>query len=152
MRKIWKVGIGCLGSMLLTGIILIVVFYVVARPKLAPRADANLVLIVELGIREFIAEHPDQVPEEGDNAAWAILLRDQEMEGASLPFSWITLKGRFISLMNVPLKIETTGLNEVSVVAASADGKIDTDDDIDFDRAMEIMASWESEMREKRSE
>ena len=147
MRKALKVGIGCLATTLVSGLVVIIVLAVVVLPKMTPRFDANIVILVELGIRDFIVEYPDQVPETGDNATWAKLLNGRKIEG--LEYSRLIYKGKLISLMLVPLKIETVGTNQVTIVAAGADREMGTEDDIDSEKAQEILEALEAEAMAK---
>lgn len=147
MSKGLKIGIGCLGTTLVSGLVLIVVLAVFVLPKMTPRFDANIVILVELGIRDFMADHPDQVPETGDNTAWAKLLNGRHME--ELEYSRLIHDGKLISLLLVPLKIETVGTNQVTVVSAGADREMGTDDDIDLEKAQEILEALEAEAMAK---
>ena len=148
MKKSLKVGIGCLGSAFVSTLIILYVLGTFVAPRLAPRFDANIVMLVELGIRDFMVDHPEQVPETGDNATWAKLLNGRKMvEG--IEFSLLIRNGKLISLLLVPLKIETVGTNQVTVVAAGADRDMGTEDDIDSEKAEEILEALEAEARAK---
>ena len=147
MRKALKVGIGCLATSLVSGLIVIIVLAVFVLPKLTPRYDANIVILVELGIRDFMVDFPDQVPETGDNASWAKLLNGRKIEG--LEYSWLIRKGKLISVLLVPLKIETVGTNQVTVVAAGVDREMGTEDDIDSEKAQVILEALEAEAMAK---
>lgn len=147
MSKSWKVGIGCLGTALVSGLVLIIVLAVFVLPRMLPRFDANIVILVDLGIRDFMVDHPEQVPETGDNATWAALLNGRQMEG--LEYSKLIHEGKLISLLLVPLKIETVGTNQVTVVSAGADREMGTEDDIDSERAQEILEALEAKAMAK---
>jgi hypothetical protein len=147
MRKSLKVGIGCLATALVSGLVLIIVLAVFVLPKMTPRFDANIVILVELGIRDFMVDYPDQVPETGDNATWAALLNGRQMEG--LEYSRLIHDGKLISLLLVPLKIETIGTNQVTVVSAGTDRKMGTEDDIDSVKAQEILEALEAKAMAK---
>ena len=142
MSKPWKIGIGCLASLLITFLVLAIVAWKFVVPALVPQADARIVLLVATGIHEYAIKNAESVPESGDNAVWTGLLKDREIEGFA--FKYFIFNGRLISSFLVPLDIQTKGIGDVSVVAAGLDRKIGTEDDIDYDRAMAMLDEWET--------
>ena len=147
MSKVWKIGIGCLGTAVVSLLILAIALWVVVLPKYAPRFDANIVMIVELGIRDFMVDHPEKVPETGGNEEWVKLLHGRSVEG--IEYSRLAIDGKFYSVLAVPLQIATQGNSQVRVVAAGADREMGTEDDIDSEKAEEILEALEAEALEK---
>ncbi len=141
MSKIFKAGCGCFALSVVTSTILIVGLWKVAMPRYLPFLESNVVVVVETAIMDFAAHHPDQVPATGINRDWAALLRGRKIAGVKLDYF---IQGdQLVSLMRVPLEVETVGNYRVKVVSAGPDRVMGTTDDIDTVHAHQLLTEWE---------
>ena len=142
MSKFFKAGCGCMVLCWVVSLVLGVTLWKWALPRYLPFLDSNVVLLVETAIVDFSSRYPEQVPAVGGNEEWAALLKNREIAGVKL--SNFVQQGQLVSLLRVPLTVETKGNYEVNVVAAGTDRIMGTPDDIDSERAREVLEEWEA--------
>lgn len=141
MFKFFKAGCGCLVLSMVMSSIIGISLWKIALPKYLPFFEANVVVVVETAIMDFAAHHPDQVPVTGNNRDWATLLRGRKIAGVKLDY--FIQGGQLVSLLRVPLEVETVGNYQIKVVSAGPDRVMGTADDLDTVQAHQVLTEWE---------